>query len=333
MSICYTPLKAYRDSDYGITFDESRAFSQPFSLPCGQCMGCRLERSRQWAIRCVHEAQLHEKNSFITLTYDDKNLPTSKTLIKSHLQLFFKRLRKSIEPTKIKFYACGEYGLENQRPHYHAIIFGYDFGLSNYQQSQPSGLISTLLKKQKPNTNNSLQLHKSTPYGSIYTSSLLSKNWKLGFSTIAEVSFETCAYVARYCTKKINGSMAKSHYGERLPEFSTMSRREAIGKKWLEKYSTDVFPHNNVILNGRTMKIPAYYDKWLEKNDIDQYTEIKIKRESKLKPEKSQRQLYDSLQVKASQFKMLSRSSDETETTNLYDTRVLEYYRRIFHEN
>ena len=116
---CYSPIKAYRDSS-GTLFFHSKVGTNIIKLPCGQCVGCRLERSRVWAARCVHEAQMHESNCFITLTYMDN--PVS--LDYRDFQLFMKRLR-SKSGKRVRFFMCGEYGENNSRPHFHAILFGY----------------------------------------------------------------------------------------------------------------------------------------------------------------------------------------------------------------
>lgn len=131
--MCYKPIDGWYSREVNpsgkrsIVFDRNQAYDTGHQLqvPCGKCIGCRLERSRQWAIRCMHEASLYEDNCFITLTYNDDHLPSNGSLDKTHFQKFLKRLRKSIYPQKLRYYHCGEYGDEGGRPHYHAIIFGW----------------------------------------------------------------------------------------------------------------------------------------------------------------------------------------------------------------
>lgn len=253
---CYTPLKAYRSpklSESGklsISFSPVQGYSDvPIELSCGQCIGCRLERSRQWAVRATHEAQLHDENCFLTLTYSDEHLPYPPSISVSEMQRFFKRFRKLISPRKIRYIYCGEYGDENGRPHYHAIIFGYDFSASRTWYSR-------------------------TNRGDfLYTSSELSTLWPFGHAIIGDVTFQSAAYVARYSLKKITGDPAADHYqwidpetGEihqLTPEFFNMSRRPGIGMPWLEKYRTDVYPSDEVILDGRKIRPPTAYDKKL----------------------------------------------------------------------
>ena len=96
-------------------------------LPCGQCIGCRIDRTKQWAIRCIHESKLHNKNCFITLTFNDEHLDSAGSLQKRDFQLFMKRLRKRFPNDNIRYYHCGEYGEQLNRPHHHACLFNFDF--------------------------------------------------------------------------------------------------------------------------------------------------------------------------------------------------------------
>lgn len=272
---CFHPLTAWRSKDVNpatglrpMTFNPMHAYQpdDPQTLPCGQCVGCRLERSRQWAIRCMHEAQMHERNCFITLTFNPEALSARKnewSLDVRDWQLFMKKLRKKYG-SQIRFFHCGEYGEKNKRPHYHACIFGFDF----------------------PDK----QLWKITPSGHrLYTSPSLERLWPHGFSTIGDVSFESAAYVARYIMKKINGDAAEDHYewidkvtGEiknLKPEYTTMSRRPGIGKKWLDQYIDDIYPHDYVIVNGKKCKPPKYYDGVLKTLRPYEFDEVKENRE------------------------------------------------------
>lgn len=250
---CFYPLRAFRSGE-GIFFWE-RPGGTELLLPCGQCVGCRLERSRQWAIRCVHESRMHVQNSFLTLTYDDEHLPADGSLDHAEVQKFLKRLRKSVAPRLIRYYGCGEYGPKLARPHYHVCLFGYDF----------------------PDK----RLWKRTEVGSmIYRSAALESIWRLGFSSIGDLTFESAAYAARYCVSKVTGRESRSHY-ERVDgdsgeithlkaEYNFMSLKPGIGRAWVERFGgTDVFPHDRVVLGGKVMKPPRYYDKFLE--EVDPY--------------------------------------------------------------
>lgn len=245
---CYRPLHAFQCADGEIVFCEraGRDTVRALQLACGQCIGCRLERSRQWAIRCMHEASLYKNNSFLTLTYGDGNIPAGQSLCYPDYQLFMKRLRKHAGATKLRFYMCGEYGELFGRPHYHACIFNLHFPDQLYWSKSPGG-------------------------SKIYRSKTLEKLWPLGFSSIGAVNFQSAAYVARYCMKKITGAASKEHYqiidpetGEitqRQAEFNRMSLRKGIGAKWIEQYKTDVYPKGKVVVNGHETNPPRYYDK------------------------------------------------------------------------
>jgi hypothetical protein len=243
---CYGPITGYypksgssnkrlvfkpQDSETGI----------PIKIPCGKCMGCKLERSRQWALRCMHEKRLHKDSAFLTLTYDNANLPPGGTLVVKDLQNFMKRYRK-IAGTGVRFFACGEYGEKSLRPHYHVLLLNSDL--------------------------NDRKLVKSGSEYNLYASSLLSKLWTAGSHVIGDVNFESAAYVARYCTKKITGPLAKSHYGDRIPEFLVMSRRPGIGAGYVQKYNSELYAHDNCIVNGHPSSLPRFYDqKYASLND------------------------------------------------------------------
>lgn len=235
-------------------------------LPCGQCIGCRLERSRQWAMRCLHESSLYDRNSFITLTYDDEHIPPGGSLWYPDFQRFMKRLRKHIK-APVRFYMGGEYGENTARPHYHACLFGYDFPDKVYFRKSPSG-------------------------EKLYTSAFLESIWPYGLSSIGNVTFESAAYIARYCVSKVTGDAAKDHYScseyvdadgvirdSVEPEFNHMSLKPGIGAAWLEKYQTDVFPRDYVIVNGVKVKPPKYYDTLFERDNSLEFSEIVARRE------------------------------------------------------
>lgn len=231
-------------------------------IPCGQCTGCRLERSRQWAIRLLKEMKLHDTSSFLTLTYDDKHLPLvgsslRPTLRKEDVTLFLKRLRFTLSPKKIRFFQCGEYGELYGRPHHHMILFGYDFS------------------SDRRTVENSRSGHPQ------YESPLLTKTWAQGRATISEVSFESCAYVARYSLKKHLGPGSKLMYSGKIPEYVTMSRNPGIAADYFSQFHTDLYPHDEIIPGpGRPASLPpAYFDKLLEKVDPELFAKIKLNRQ------------------------------------------------------
>lgn len=262
-------------------------------LPCNNCVGCRLDRSKQWAVRLMCEAQLHEHCSFITLTLSDETLrarrpewePTvpyippseeehridelsrqhaskphvgTDSLVKSDVQLFMKRLRKYLSTRKpsnnVRFYAVGEYGEKYHRPHYHLALFGEDFtGDRYYWRTSESG-------------------------EKCYRSPRLETLWTLGNSEIGDLTIASAAYIAAYVMKKVNGKKADEHYkrynpytGETFwltPEFALMSRGGRFGRglahEWFTKYQNGVAIEDAVIHDGRKLKPPRYFDKLLD---------------------------------------------------------------------
>jgi hypothetical protein len=282
---CYHPLQAYKTAAGEVVFYESARHDivRSLSLPCGQCVVCRLERSRQWAVRCMHEASLYERNCFLTLTYNDENLPKDMSLHYDHFQKFMKRFRKShkgFEPSSngkypIRYYMAGEYGEQFGRPHFHACVFNYDFDDKVFFKSTGSG-------------------------SRIYTSATLEGLWPYGYSSIGDVNFQSAAYVARYIMKKITGKVhvddsgkvvdPERHYehcdletGElvkRTPEFNKMSLKPGIGFDWFQEYKTDVYPHDYVIVNGKKVRPPRFYDKKFKVEHPEEFEVIEFNRES-----------------------------------------------------
>lgn len=252
---CYRPLQGYRRRDGGWTANPAEGFADfPMSIPCGQCIGCRLEYARVWAIRCIHEAKMHDESYFLTLTYDDAHLPPGGTLVKEHLTLFFKRYRKKYEPAKIRYYACGEYGDTTERPHYHVLLFGHRLP--------------------------DLVLYQQTPHGALYESETLNNIWGLGRCMIGNLTFESAAYVARYSTKKLTGYLGQLEYKRRglVPPYAVMSRRPGIGSAFYDQFQADIFPADEVIVRGQKARPPRYYLKKLKELDPETYEAVSLER-------------------------------------------------------
>lgn len=267
---CYHPLAGYQANEAGpngvkaIRFSFKRGYS-PLDLPCGQCVGCRLDRSRYWATRCSHHSSLYERNCFVTLTYDEAHLPKGNTLFRFHLQQFIRRLRRHVKRELgrehlIEYFGCGEYGDETGRAHYHALIFNYDFPYEEIWKKSDAGFPA-------------------------YLSSALTKLWPYGRATVGALTWESAAYCARYALKKINGKAAEKHYtlidpdtGEitrRTPEFLLMSLKRPIGKEWLRRFKSDVYPEDFVVVRGKKQKPPRYYDKQLLETEAAAIKEIR----------------------------------------------------------
>lgn len=261
-------------------------------IPCNNCMGCKLERSRQWAVRMSHEAKLYPRNSFITLTYDAQNVPQDYSLNLRHLQLFFKRLRKSL-PQKIRFYACGEYGDQLGRPHYHSIVFNHQF--SNL----------------KPHSTHPVTQQK------LYSSQELDDLWPYGFTTVGTFSFKSAAYVARYVTKKLNGPMAEKYYRQSpidgqhynvKPEFSVMSRRPGIGHGYVEQFKSDFYPSGFIVVNGVKQAPPRYYMLKLEEDEQTQLKRAARRKSLVYKPHNTMERRLARAAVRDARIKNLKRN-------------------------
>lgn len=256
---CYAPRNAYYSAQVNengkrdIVFDSSKSFlNYSFQIPCGYCCGCRLDYSRSWAVRLSNELRMHKHAYFLTLTYDDDNLPKNLSLDKTHHQLFLKRLRKKFKQRNIRYFHCGEYGERTKRPHYHTILFGLEL--------------------------TDLVYYKKTERGDkLYNSKTFDKLWKLGRVIIGDVTFDSCAYVARYTMKKWKGDKEKvlKHYDGRLPEYATMSRRPGIGTEYVKKYHNDIFNNKFLISRGHKVGVPRAYENHLEKIDKDRFLEYK----------------------------------------------------------
>ena len=282
---CNKPITGYRSQGGQVVFNPKDGWiDRPITIACGQCAGCRLERSRVWAVRIMHETKSYEPEEchFITLTYSNEELkktgPTyvgkdrwgrealkGGSLVVRDWQDFARRARKQIG--KFRYFHCGEYGDLEGRPHYHAAIFGWQL-----DDLVPDG---------------------DTKSGSrAFSSELLEETWGKGKTQTGELTFESAAYVARYIMKKVNGKKKEEgHYniineegeiiGEKKDEYTTMSRREGIGKRWIEKWEKDVYPRDEVIINGKKTRPPKFYDGHYEIKNKEGMEIIKAKRKAK----------------------------------------------------
>lgn len=237
--------------------DFSKEYST-FQLPCGKCIECRLDYARQWAIRCVHEAQMHEKNCFITLTYSDSCLKSPK-LDYTDFQKFMKKLRLT-QNEPIGMFVTGEYGERNKRPHWHAILFNWSPTDLTYRRTTDNG-------------------------DKIYSSKTLDRIWGNNDSEsapteIGDVTFQSAGYCARYAAKKLVHGKDEDH---EFHPISKKSSKHAIGKKWLEKYWPDVFLHGRTILaDGTETSIPRYYEKWFKENHPEHWCDYVTRTKRKI---------------------------------------------------
>lgn len=274
---CHYPARAYRLGDRdnrpgGIVFDIKPGDNvlQEIKVPCGKCLGCKQKRVREWALRCQHEARMWKWNYFITLTYDEKNLPDGGSLCYSDFQSFMKKVRhwtgvfdwrnkKQIDSTKVRFFMCGEYGAL-KRPHYHVLLFNFPIP--------------------------DLELLRTSKKGStLYTSKLVSELWNnRGFVTIGFVEYASAAYVAQYCIKKMTEKdleimdLETGEVKQKTREMVQMSRSPGIGATWYDKYKKQVFPIDRCIANGAEVPVPRYYQRKYKEQEPENYEQIIEKR-------------------------------------------------------
>lgn len=194
----------------------------PYLVPCGQCLACRLNYGRMWSIRIMHEATLHKHSCFVTLTYSDEHLPPNGSLVKSYPSEFIKRLRARLGYV-IRFFASGEYGDRNNRPHYHLAIFGLSV--------------------------------------SDETRRLVSSVHGLGYICVDALELDSARYIAGYVLKKVKGKHAKEYYEKKgiIPEFAVMSLRPGIGRGILEKHGESLRSRGYTVVKGIKYGLPRYY--------------------------------------------------------------------------
>lgn len=278
---CYRPITGYRSSEgknettgkIPLVFNPTHAFGArlPQLIPCGRCIGCRQEYSRQWGMRCSFEIMMHKTtSSFITLTYNDDHLPPGETLVPLDFKNFIKRVRYHYGKN-IRFFGCGEYGDKYKRPHYHIIFFNLDFPDKSLWKMRTSGTTKA------------------------YRSPKLEQIWDKGYSEIGEANFDSACYIARYIIKKINVSSKtpenlKYTYdiidkqtgevtGIRQPEFLRMSLKPGIGLSYFEKFHKSIYPQDTVHLRGGIkLKPPRYYDKLIEIKEPEMFKMLTKKR-------------------------------------------------------
>lgn len=281
---CYFPVTAWRKAGaldrstgkWPLTFKEKDGWKETeMQVPCGKCLGCRLDYARGWALRCMHEAKLHAHNCVITLTYDPEHLPLSGELDRREIQNWLKVLRSRVG--SFRFFGCGEYGSKGDRPHYHIILFGYDF---------PDKVLKTI--------------HLGSRQ---YDSQLLREIWQRGHVSVGDVTFKSAAYIARYCLKKLE----KEESLHVVDEFTMMSLKPGIGADFVAKFGSDMLAIGACVVDGSMFKIPKFYESRFSPADL---LELKLKRMEYVKKE-TQMRLYQMSEAKAASMSHFKRSFEE----------------------
>lgn len=291
LNMCISPIDAFygeRNPETGkrrVVFKRDQATADLVNnwvtIPCGRCRECKIRKKREWALRCEHEASLHLENTWLYLSYDDKHLPHRGSLCKPDLQKFLKDLRawESYEANvcrcgsrpqcflgecprrrnnyrHFKFFACGEYGPSDGRPHYHVLLFGFAFP-DQVRFAERDGK-------------------------TVYNSDLLENRlWKKGFTEIGDVNFDSIAYCAKYVAKKDDRIDDAYRVAGYEPEFVNMSRRPGIGRRWFEQYGEEALRNDSVLLKGREVNVPRYYDALYEVQEPEKIKAIKKERASR----------------------------------------------------
>lgn len=255
--MCYQPI-TIKNPKYGLPGE-----MEFIVVNCRKCLECRQTRANEWALRCMAERQNCDKACFLTLTYEKSPI----WLQKRDLQLFLKRLRKAIAPIKIKFFAAGEYGTQHHRPHYHIIIFGYDF-------------------------DDKFIWSKSAKGYPIYRSGQLEKIWTAGNSTVQDVTLDSCAYCALYSSPQKHEMPV---YLQNVPEFNLMSKN--LGSKYLLDNIEKYLPTDQIWLDGKAHQIPQYilnkyYGTGVKRDYNPDYVRLKRARTAKYEQSLDWRRMY-----------------------------------------
>lgn len=207
-------------------------------VPCGKCMSCRIAYAREWSMRLMNESEFHDHSTFITLTYNPTCVPKNGSLDKTHFQLFMKRLRKHLEPQKIKYFAAGEYGDEG-RPHYHAIIFGLNLAS-----------LDTFIAGRSKGQN-------------IIASHVLERLWPYGFNSVGTVTYDSCRYVADYIQKKYSGKLEYETYKSKGLETPFKLASNGIGERFALENADYIRENLGMTMRGTQQGLPRYYRKVL----------------------------------------------------------------------
>lgn len=225
-------------------------------VPCRKCSECRLQRAREFAVRCFYEAKSHYHNCFLTLTYSPEYNPV--VLERRDIQLFLKRLRKYLKGRDFKYFYCGEYGSQSYRPHFHLCLFGVDF---------------------------CQKLHSRSKRGNaIFTSPIVEKLWKFGIHSVQPLTFNTAVYTALYTAK------AAKPLPEHLldfPEFNGISN--GVGYAELVKAYEVAYTTDELYIDGRSYRIPnAFLRKKFGEFEVEplEYTVLKLRRQAQFRDSK-----------------------------------------------
>ena len=278
----YFQMQIFNPEEFELEQNDKYDQEYHFLIPCRQCIGCRLEYSREWANRGYLESKLWDQNWFATLTYDEEHIPYKDEVVTSneitftddgswngtlnpkHLTQFLKNLRqimkREYDEDNIRFMACGEYGGETERPHYHIILFNLNLPVEDLYNPR---LIN---------------------HEVYYQSHIIERAWGKGICNISEATWNTIAYTARYITKKINGEISEDLYASKGQEreFLRTSRMPGIGEGYYRKHWEEIYEKDEIIIKNKSgvisSKPPKYFDRLFEEEHPEEFEKIKKKR-------------------------------------------------------
>lgn len=217
-------------------------FQGTLAFGCGQCNPCRINRRRLWGHRLQLEQLKHSDSAFVTLTYDDDHLPEGGTLVPKHPQDWLKRIRRKIEPSKIRYYLVGEYGEKTGRPHYHAIIFGLSYHGPDAQ--------------------------------------LMQDTWGKGGLYFGDLTKDSAAYVTGYITKKWtnkNDPKVQQFLKGRHEEFARMSKRPGLGALTAIDIASSLTTNGGAILLETLGDVPSVLKHGKKSQPLGRYLKEKIR--------------------------------------------------------
>lgn len=222
---CLKPIRLMKNIDFEL-------YPDGLVVPCGKCLNCRIQKRTEWTLRVIHESEFWKDKMFVTLTYNDESLPENGSLKKKDLQLFFKRLRKNYGK-KIKYFACGEYGDNTNRPHYHMVLFGVDWDDKN-----------------------------------VIYNSWKHSDWNpaIKANAIKTVIPERIQYVCKYIDKAYTIEMERDDYEKKGIEVPFRLVSNGMGLQYLEKHRRKIEDLGYVSFRGKKRSLPRYY---LNKTEID----------------------------------------------------------------
>ncbi|MGL4388188.1 MAG: rolling circle replication-associated protein, partial [Brevinema sp.] len=226
------------------------------SVPCRNCIECKISRSDEWETRIDNEWQTWEHGVFLTLTYDEIKIPKNYSLVKRDLQNFFKRLRYYLKKRKIKYFACGEYGKRKQRPHYHAILLG--------------------VSKEEH------ELRVCPKGGYWIEKGILKDSWDKGIIHVGDITSDSIGYVTHYIDKKLTGKLAEVNYMDkgRDPPFQLQS--QGFGLDYAKKNEKQIKEHLFIPRKGQKKPVPLYYRTKLGIKDDPRIQQMAINKQEKI---------------------------------------------------